>query len=844
MSLVSKVRLKVNGRLREIEIPPATPLLWALRDTLGLKGTKYGCGVGICGICTVLIDGEAVRACMVAASGVAGKSIITAEGLGETPFVALQEAWIAEQVPQCGYCQSGQLVAAAALLSHHPQPSDDLVAEAMSGVLCRCGTYPRIQRAIRRASQVLAMGPAHKRGGDPPSAEHLLEPTRAERAGRFLDEFGRFAPNPWVRVARDGTVTIVIDRSEMGQGVTTSLAMLVAEELEVTLDAVRTEFAPADPAYTNAKLGEQATGGSTSIRAAWKPLREAGAAAREMLIAAAAAEWSVARDDCSVERSAVVHRPTGRRRGYGELVARAATLPLPKRVTLKAPDAFRLIGRSTPRLEIPDMVYGRTVYGIDTAVSGMLIATIARCPVFGGRPKRFDAKKALAVPGVRAAFALESGVAVVADTFAASVAGRDALTITWDEGLNAGLSSDSIGERFRRAVRRAGSVARDAGDAIAALERSKETVEALYETPYLAHAALEPMNAVASVAAGRCEVWVPTQAQTDARAMAAHIAGVPSDAVAVHTTFLGGGFGRKLEQDCVADAVAIAKRVRSPVQLIYTRADDLQHDFYRPASLTLVRAALRNGKPVAWLQRIVGPALALEGNDVPYAIANMRVEHVRSDPGVPTGYWRSVGASQNAFVVESFVDELAHAAGADPIAFRRQLLARSPRHRGVLELAAEKANWDAPLAANEGRGVAIYYSFGSWVAHIAAVRASPAGGLRVNRIVSAIDCGTVVNPDTVVAQVEGAVAFGLSAALKEEIRIERGRVVQANFEDYPILTLAETPEIEVHIVPSREAPGGVGEPAVPPVAAAVANAVFAATKKRLRALPLRLGSVL
>jgi isoquinoline 1-oxidoreductase beta subunit len=388
-----------------------------------------------------------------------------------------------------------------------------------------------------------------------------------------------------------------------------------------------------------------------------------------------------------------------------------------------------------------------------------------------------------------------------------------------------------------RALRREGSVARDKGDAVAALARSRATLEAVYETPYLAHAALEPMNAVASVAQGRCEVWAPTQAQADARETAAHIAGVPRGAATVRTTFLGGGFGRKLEQDCVADAVAIARRARAPVQLVYTRADDLQHDFYRPASCTLLRAALRGGKPIAWFQRIAGPALALDGNDVPYAIANVREEHVRADPGVPTGPWRSVGASQNAFVVESFVDELAAAAGADPLEFRLRLLASSPRHRGVLELAAEKGRWAAPLVAGEGRGIAVYHSFGSWVAEVAEVTVSPEGAIRVERVVCAIDCGTVVHPDTVVAQVEGAVVFGLSAALKERVTIEGGRVVQANFEDYPILTLAETPEIEVHLVSSDAPPGGVGEPAVPPVAAAVGNALFRATGVRVRHLP-------
>jgi isoquinoline 1-oxidoreductase beta subunit len=827
------LKLTVNGSLRQLDVAPETPLLWTLRDSLGLKGTKYGCGIGRCGICTVLADGEAVRACVVATGAVAGKSIVTVEGIAQTRFRALQEAWIAEQVPQCGYCQPGQLLAAAALLGRHPRPDDALIDGGMSGVLCRCGTYPRIRRAIHRAAAALSSAPA-------PAA-----PARDLAAGGIAraEREGCFKPSPWLRIAPDGTVTVVIDRSDMGQGVTTALAMLVAEELEVDPAVVRTEFAPADPVYTNPELGEQATGGSTSIRAAWKPLREAGAAAREMLAAAAAALWDAKREECRAEQGAVVHVASGRRIGYGALVAAAAAGPVPKRVPLKEPGAFRLIGKSIPRLEIPDMVTGRTVYGIDIAVPGMLFATIARCPVFGGRPRRIDPNPARAIPGVREVFKLESGVAVVADSFLSALAGREALAVTWDEGPNAALSDDAIRERLRRALRRPGSVARDTGDAVAALARSDTTLEAMYETPYLAHAALEPMNAVASVAQGRCEVWAPTQAQADAQETAAHIAGVPRTAATIRTPFLGGGFGRKLQQDCVADAVGIAKRARAPVQLVYTRADEMQHDFYRPASCTLLRAAMLSGKPVAWFQRIAGPQLALNGNDVPYAIASVREEHVRADPGVPTGPWRSVGASQNAFVVESFVDELADAAGADPLEFRLRLLARSARHRGVLELAAEKGRWGAPIAAGEGRGIAVYHSFGSWVAEVAEVAVSPEGAIRVARMVCAIDCGTVVHPDTVVAQVEGAVVFGLSAALKERVRIENGRVVQSNFEDYPILTLADTPEIEVHLVASSAPPGGVGEPAVPPVAAAVGNALFRATGVRVRRLPFSAATV-
>jgi isoquinoline 1-oxidoreductase beta subunit len=833
--------LTINGVSHEVDIPHETPLLWALRDALGLKGTKYGCGVGKCGICTVLVDGEAARACVVAASAVAGKSIVTVEGLAQTRFAVLQEAWIAEQVPQCGYCQPGQLLAAAALLARNPRPSADAVDEAMSGVLCRCGTYARIRRGIERAVQMRPAAAPTARAGPPDATPAAGEPAEAgSPTGVLLDEQGRFAPNPWVRIAPDGIVAVVIDRSEMGQGVTTSLAMLVAEELEVDLQTVRTEFAPADPVYTNAEIGEQMTGGSTSVRAAWKPLREAGAAAREMLIAAAAESWKVKRSECRAERGSIVHTPSGKRAAYGSLVIAAARQSVPKRVTLKPPEAFRLIGKPARRLDVPDMVTGRTAFGSDVAVPGMLVASIARCPVFDGKPRRVDSEQALALPGVRAVVKLESGVAVVAESFPAAVAGRQALRISWDEGANSELSNEAIRMRFSQALRRAGSVARDDGDALAALSNASRVVEAVYETPYLAHAALEPMNALAWVRRGRCDVWAPTQAQAGARDTATYIAGVPLEATAIHTTFLGGGFGRKLEQDCVGDAVAIARRVKAPVHLLYTRADDLQHDFYRPASMALLRAALRNGKPAAWFQRIAGPELALDGNDMPYAIPNVREEHVRSDPGVPTGPWRSVGASQNAFMVEGFIDELAHAAGADPLRFRLGLLARSPRHRGVLELAAAKSGWGTPLAASEGRGIAVYYSFGSWVAHVAEVAISPEGAIDVRRVVCAVDCGTVVNPDTVTAQMEGAIALGLSAALKERVRIEGGRVTQANFEDYPILTFAEMPQVEVHIVASRAAPGGVGEPAVPPVAPAVANAVFAATGKRLRSLPLSL----
>lgn len=649
-----------------------------------------------------------------------------------------------------------------------------------------------------------------------------------------------FAPNAWVRIGSDDRVTVLIDRSEMGQSSLTGLAMLVAEELEVDLAAVHTEFAPAAPAYTNPLIGSQATGGSTAIRAAWEPLRRAGASARSMLVAAAAAAWGVDPGSCRAESGTVVHPASGRRARYGALAAAAAKLPVPRDVPLKAPGDFRIIGKPTPALDAPAKVQGRAIFGSDVTPPDTLVAVVARCPVFGGRVARFDGTRASSVPGVRHVLAIDSGVAVVADDTFAALRGRNALVITWDEGALAGLDSEAIREHFAQTARKPGSVASERGDTGAALAHASKTLEAVYETPWVAHLPMEPMNCTALVSSGGCELWVPTQAQTRAQETAARIAGVPPAAVQVHTTFLGGGFGRRLQGDFVAEAVQIAKAVGRPVRVVWMLEDDLHHDFYRPANLTLLRGALDgHGRPLAWLQRIVGPNMSHGGVDVPYAIPNQRQERITDDPGIPTGPWRSVGASQNAFAVESFVDELAHAAGADPFTFRRELLHGSPRHLGVLELAAAKAGWTEPPAPGRHRGIALYFSFGSWVAEVAEVSVAASGAVRVHRVVCAIDCGSTVNPDSVAAQLEGAVAMALTAALKGEITLARGRVMQNNFPDYPLLTLAEMPQVEVHIVRSTAPPGGVGEPGVPPLAPALANAVFAATGKRIRRLPLR-----
>jgi isoquinoline 1-oxidoreductase beta subunit len=822
------VSFVVNGTERSLPVDPEMPLLWALRDVLALKGTKYGCGVGLCGICTVLIDGVPNHACMVPVSKVAGSEVTTIEGLAALPARrALLDAWIAEQVPQCGYCQPGQIAAAAALLARNPRPSDREIDAALSGVLCRCGTYQRIRRAIRAAAvdppqQAGAVAPATVRA----AAEHAVAPVA-------LDE--------WIGIRPDNTVVVTINHSEMGQGVTTSLATLVAEELEVDLSQMRTVFAPAHERYANPLFGTQATGGSTSIRGEWERLRRAGASARERLIKTAMESWGAKRAECRAEHGAVVHAPSGRRRTYAELAAAAKRVPTPRRLKLKSATELRLIGKPSRRLDVPDMVAGITEYTIDVTRPRMLVALIERPPTLGGRARSFDAAAALAVPGVRDVVALERGIAIVGEDFWSAARGRERVRADWDDGPHAELDTAKIyGELEAAARESAGTVVRRRGQPAHALRHAPTVVTAQYRTPYLAHCVMEPPTCIADVRADGCDLWVGTQNQTDTQAAAAALTGLPKRAVAVHTTFLGGGFGRRLETDFVEEAVRLSMHFRRPVQVVWTRADDIQHDRYRPAHSALLRAGLgRDGSPLVWWQRLAGPSFALEMGAVPYAIPNIREEHVERSSILPIGYWRGVGATQNAFVIESFIDELAARAGRDPLEYRLALLT-DPRRTRVLTRVVQACGWGGPLASGRHRGIALYESFGSCVAQAAEVSVSADQAIRVHRVVCAIDCGQPVNPDGIRAQLEGGIAFGLSAALKEEIRVERGRVVQTSFADYPILTLAEMPEIETHIVESTEHPGGVGEPAVPVIAPAVANAVFAATGRRLRSLPLSL----
>jgi len=682
-----------------------------------------------------------------------------------------------------------------------------------------------------------------------------------------------FVPNAWVRIDGEGQVSVVVDRSEMGQGVATALPMLVAEELDADWSKVRYEFAPANAVYANPLFGSaQITGGSTSVKAAWLPLREAGARARAMLVAAAAQQWSVKPDSCRTENGVVIHDPSGKRAPYGSLVAAAARLSVPVKVTLKPPAQWRLIGKATPRLDSLEKIEATTTFGIDVHPEGVLTACVARCPTLGGKVSRFDAGKAKAIPGVKDVIQIDSGVAVVAEGYWPARQGVEALDITWEEGPNGTLASIALADRFEQALETEGKLARREGDP--AKVKGGTRVEARYRLPYLAHATMEPMNCTALVRADRCEVWAPTQYQQGdpnfgggVRRVAAKASGLAEQKVSVYTTQIGGGFGRRLELDYVADAVTLSQKMKVPVKVIWSREDDMQHDFYRPANHHVLEAVLDGGKPVSWRHRIASQSIlsrwvpgflpewlatlvspikngvdptAVEGAvDMPYGIPNVRVEWMRVETPVPIGFWRSVGHSYTGFVVESFIDELAHTAGVDPVKFRLGLLANAPRHRKVLELAAEKSGWGRSLPEGRHRGVALHESFGSVVAQVAEVSVSQ-GEIRVHRVVCAVDCGLAVNPSTIEAQVSGGVVFGLSAALRGEITIENGRVQQSNFNDYAPLRLMETPQIEVHLVHGGDAPSGVGEPGVPPIAPAVANAVFAATGKRLRSLPFRL----
>lgn len=691
-----------------------------------------------------------------------------------------------------------------------------------------------------------------------PSGYRILSAKESEEA------MGRgFSPSIWLRVMPDNTVIITVNKSEMGQGVYTSLPMIIADELEADWKRVKFEVAPAADGYKDPVWGAQATGGSSSIRHMYEPLRKAGAAAREMLVTAAAGIWNVPAAECEAGQGTVKHGASKRSITYGELVKPASVLEVPKDPSLKKDSQFRLIGSAVPRLDILEKTDGSAQFGIDVLVPDMLYATIARPYTFGAKAEAVHDAMAKNIKGLKQIVQTDRGVAFCADTIEAAWQAKKATHIVWGKGADPELSSESLAKSFEEHLSKDGIVARKDGDVQSALAAGAVKLDARYYLPYLAHATMEPMNCTAHVQKDRCDIWVPTQNQTGTLMTAKMITGLNPEQIHVHTTYLGGGFGRRFEQDFVEEAVQTAKAVGRPVKVIWTREEDFQYDYYRPGNLSRIQAALDDkGNPIAWSHKIVCPSIfarvfpdtmkkgidnaAVEGlSNLEYDVPNVSVEYVRIDTPVPVGFWRSVGSSHNAFTVETFVDELAYRAKKDPLRFRLDLLKKHPRAQRVLELAAEKAGWDKPPEKGIGRGIAYHLSFDSYVAQVADVSVDrKSGAIKVHKIVCAVDCGLVINTDTIKAQMMGGAIMGLSAALKEGISFGRGKALTENFDTYDLLRMSETPEIEVHIVKSDAKAGGIGEPGVPPAAPAVANAVFNAAGVRLRSLPMTPETVL
>jgi isoquinoline 1-oxidoreductase beta subunit len=718
-------------------------------------------------------------------------------------------------------------------------------------------------------------------------AFHVAPSARAASAAA-----GDFAPNAFIAISPEGEITLVVARSEMGQGVRTTLAMILAEELDADWSRVKVEQADCD-----AKYGDMTTGGSMSIRSSWDPLRKAGASARDMLLTAASETWNVPKAECTTTGTSMVeHKKSGKKLSYGALATRAATVPVPKDAPLKDPKDYRIVGTKRNRIDGQHIVIGEAHYGIDTKVPGMLFAVVARPPVVGGKVKHFDASKALAVPGVKKVFEVPAaelpplfgeerkensghqhylwgGVAVVADSTWQAIAGRKALKIDWDNGPGAEESSETQSAKLAELLKTPGKELKKIGDPDAAYASATKKVQATYDTPFLAHMAMEPLNCTASVTSGKCEVWAPTQNPNALATALASVLKMPQDALTIHITLIGGGFGRRLCIDYGVEAALVSRAAGVPVKVTWTRDDDIKHDYYRPISRHHMQAGLdANGEVTSWLHHIAAPSTdsTFLGGDLPDtggteiagtglpggSVPNYFLQQSFLHTSLRRGYWRAVDMNWNHFAVQSFIDEIAAANGKDPLELRRQLIATKQKPSGegdnesdapvnpdrllaVLNLAAEKSGWGKKLPPGSGRGVAGLYGFGSYVAHVAEVTVAKDGTLKIDRVVVAVDCGQVINPDMLEAQVEGGVIFGLTSALYDEITLENGQVQQSNFDDYPMIRIADAPRVEVHIIPSHEAPGGIGEPGVPSTAPAVANAIFAATGKRLRRLPFQ-----
>jgi len=687
---------------------------------------------------------------------------------------------------------------------------------------------------------------------------------RIVKAEDLIKTPGLFNPNAWIEIKPDNEINIIVNKSEMGQGVCTSLPMIVADELDADWKFVRFVEAPAGERYGDPGWGgQQLTGGSTSIRHMYEPLRKAGASARKMLLQAAAETWKVPLSECIASKSTVRHSKNGRTLTYGDLAEKASGLSIPTSVTLKKESQFTIIGKPLSRLDIPLKVEGKAQFGIDTLIPGRLYAAIARPPAYGAKPLSYDEEAAMKVPGVHRVLTISRGVAVCADTLDAAWKARDGLQVKWDKGSQPDLDNQTLEMSLMESLKEKGLIAKSIGDVKSGLSQSARNIEATYILPYLAHVTMEPMNCTAHVREDQCEIWVPTQNQTGVLAMAEKITGFQRDRIQVHTTYLGGGFGRRAFTDYTEEALEISKATGKPIKLIWTREEDIKNDFYRPGNSCLIQGGIdKKGNPIAWSQRIAVQSVfahfapqmikngidpqAVEGAaDMEYEIPNLLVEYVRIDNPIPVGFWRSVGNSENAFTKESFVDELAIAAKKDPLEFRLSLLKNHAASRRVLETVARMAGWGRPLKKGNGRGIAFHSSFGSRVAEVAEVSVDKKEGtIQVHRVVCAIDCGSYVNPAIIKANVTGAIIMGLSAALMEKVDFSNGGVASSNFYNYQEIRMDKIPEIEVHIVKSKETIGGIGEPGLPPIAPAVANGVFNAIGTRIRRLPMNPETVL
>ncbi|MFC1868844.1 molybdopterin cofactor-binding domain-containing protein [Thermodesulfobacteriota bacterium] len=703
------------------------------------------------------------------------------------------------------------------------------------------------------------------------NTEHFASPGVADT--------GSFIPNAWIKIRQDDSVTVMVNHSEMGQGISTALPMIVAEELEADWSKVRFEIAPVADVYKHPTYGIQWTVSSMSVESSWDLLRKAGATARELLISSAAETWGVPRKECRAETSQVIHKSSGRVLRYGELINKAAGMPIPESVRLKNPNEFKIIGRPIHRLDNHAKIDGSAQFGIDVRLPGMLTATVVHPPVFGSGIKSINRQATLALPGVKQLFPVETGVAIVTDTFWRARVAMETLEVEWEDHENQHIDSEQLFERWAEMGKQEGKVFFETGDIDELFENAETVLEATYNLPYQAHATPEPMNCTADVREKSCEIWVPTQNQKGVQEIAARITGLDNSAVKVHTTFLGGGFGRRALVDYAGEAVEISKKMKAPIKVIWTREEDIRRDYYRPATHNVMKAVIdRHGKPLVWLHRIVGadvfgqalpkvisgmlpdavprfikntatslaeslmPRLVsgkkaiIGAGPLPYSLENMRVEFINDDPGIPICWWRSVAPSSNCFAVECFIDEIAAASNRDPYELRCDLLAQSPRLLHVLTLAAEKAGWYKTPAKGIHRGIACHNFQNTMMAMVAEVSVNRHGEIKVHRVVCALDCGIAINPKTIEAQVQSAVVFGLTATIKSSITIQNGKTMEGNFDDFPILRMDEMPVVTTYIVPSTKPPTGIGEVGVPVISPAVANAVFAATGKRIRKL--------